>query len=169
MVLAGKTKESSTLNNAHSPSILSFMHIHQALIHTEPVKPSCQWHQWFLHDIQWSTPSPPILDQSTVAQSLSHVWLFMTLRTATRQASLYFTVSSIYWSAFAANHILLLTLIHHLTFTTCNFPLFLPVTPQFFYGFCLISLTSKHYVPKGLGLWLRHPPSHQEHLWMSLW
>ena len=169
MVLAGKTKEPSTLNNVHSPSIFSSMHVNQALIHTEPVKPSCQWHQWFLHDIQWSTPHPPILDQSVVAQSLSYVQLFATPWTATHQASIYITVSPIYWSAFAANHTLLLTLVCHLTLTTCNFPLSLPVTPQFFYGFCLISLTSKHYVPKGLGLWLRHPPSHQEHLWMSLW
>lgn len=41
-----------------------------------------------------------------------------------------------------------------LGFHTRNFPPFPPATRHFFYGFCLISLTSKHRVPKGLGLWL---------------
>lgn len=60
----------------------------------------------------------------------------------------------IYWPAFDAEHILLLIAVLHLASTTHDFPPSLPATPHCFSGFCLISLTSKHGVPKDLGLWL---------------
>lgn len=56
--------------------------------------------------------------------------------------------------AFAADYFFLLLIIHwhpqHLIFLLLGLPFFISLLSRF----CLISLTSKHNIPKGLGLWL---------------